>query len=266
MSIDPTAIIHPTAVVEDGAVIGPRTRVGPFCAIGPEVVLGADNDVKSHVAIAGLTTIGDGNRIFPFASLGHVPQDLKYRGERTRLEIGSNNSIREYATLSPGTEGGGGVTRLGDGCLLMMHVHIGHDCIVGSGVVLANAASIGGHAVIGDGAVIGALAGIHQFVRIGTGAMIGGLSAVVADVIPYGTVTGERAHLAGLNLVGLKRRGTDKAAMNGLRAAFSDLFEGQGTLQERIEQVTLEHGENPLVQEVLGFLGEGSSRHLTLPE
>ena len=265
MTIDPSAEVHATAVVEDGAVIGPRTIVGPYCTIGPRVVLGADNDLKSHVALAGTTAIGDGNRIFPFASIGHVPQDLKYRGEDTRLEIGANNTIRENATLNPGTEGGGGLTRIGDGNLLMMHVHIGHDCRLGNGIVLANAASIGGHTEIGDGAVIGALAGVHQFCRIGEGAMIGGLSAVVADVIPFGTVAGERAHLAGLNLVGLKRRGLEKATISGLRAAYGALFAAEGTLQERADAVAEAHGDNPLVQTVLAFLAEGSSRHVTTP-
>ncbi len=266
MSIDPSAQIHPTSVVEDGAVIGPDCKIGPLCTIGPEVMLGAGVELKSHVALAGWTHIGDGTTIWPFASIGHRPQDLKFAGERTQLVIGKNNMIREHVTMNPGTEGGGGVTRVGDGGLYMMGVHVGHDCMVGNGVVLANNASLGGHCIIGDNVVIGALAGVHQFCRIGRGAMIGGLAAVVSDVIPFGTVMGDRASLAGLNLVGLRRRGADKAEIQGLRAAFTELFSGDGSLHERAAEISARYPQNSLVQTVTEFMSSETSRHFTTPD
>ena len=189
--------------------------------------------LHSHVAVAGRTTIGEATEVFPFASLGHQPQDLKYRGEPVELVIGARNRIREHVTMNPGTAGGGGVTRVGDDCLFMMSTHVAHDCLIGDGVIMANNATLAGHVEIGDQAVLGGLCAVHQHVRIGRGAMIGGLAGVVADVIPYGSVIGERAHLAGLNLVGLKRRGAGRDDIHGLRAAFGEMFEGEGTLQER---------------------------------
>lgn len=265
MSVDPTAKVHRLACVEDGARIGPGCIIGPFAMVGPDVTLDANVELKSHAVVDGWTRIGEGTVIFPFASIGHVPQDLKFAGERTRLEIGRGNRIREHVTMNPGTEGGGGLTRVGDGGLYMMGVHVGHDCIVGNNVILANNASLGGHCVIEDNVVIGALAGVHQFCRIGRGAMIGGLAAVVADVIPFGTVTGERASLEGLNLVGLKRRGIDKAEINGLRTAFRMLFSGSGSLRDRAAGLRAEHAANPLVQEVCDFILDDSARHMTVP-
>ena len=265
MAIDSSASVHPTAIVEDGATIGAGARVGPYCVIGPEVVLGEGVVLESHVAVAGITRVGPGTRIFPFASIGHAPQDLKYHGERTELIIGANNRIREHVTMNPGTEGGGGVTRVGDGGLFMMSVHVGHDCDVGNGVILANNATLAGHVVLGDNVVLGGLAAVHQFVRIGRGAMIGGLAGVVADVIPYGSVIGERAHLAGLNLVGLKRRGAERGQIHGLRAAFGEIFAEEGTLSERVEAAAAKHAGNPLVEEVLGFITAQSSRSFTVP-
>ncbi len=263
-----TAEIHPSAVVEDGAVIGRGCRIGPFCFVGGGVVLGRDVELVSHVAVTGDTRIGSDTCIWPFASIGHRPQDLKFRGEKTRLEIGARNMIREYVTMNPGTEGGGGLTRVGDGGLFMMGVHIGHDARVGDGVIMANYASLGGHCEVGDHAVIGALAGIHQFVRIGQGAMIGGLSAVVSDIIPYGSVAGERAHLIGLNLVGLKRRSVDRAQVKGLRDAYAALFEDEagGALRERLAALAGVHEGNPLVDEMLAFLSGDTARHFTVPK
>ncbi len=265
MTIDATADVHPTAVIEPGAVIGPRCRIGPYCVIGPEVVLAGDNHLHSHVVVAGITRIGEGTHIFPFASVGTAPQDLKYAGERTELIIGARNRIREYATMSPGTAGGGGVTRIGDGGLFMMHTHIGHDCQIGNGVILSNCATLAGHCVVEDQVILGGMAGVHQFVRIGRGAMIGGMSGVEKDVIPFGLVAGERAHLAGLNLVGLKRRGTDRAAIHGLRSAFDQIFESGGTLRDRVAAAAADHADNPLVAEVVRFMTAESSRSLTLP-
>ena len=266
MGIDPSADIHHLAAVDAAATVGPGCKIGPFAVVGPEVSLGQGVELKSHAVVEGWTTVGDGTVIFPFASIGHVPQDLKFGGERTKLEIGAGNRIREYVTMNPGTEGGGGLTKVGDGGLYMMGVHVGHDCIVGNNVILANNASLGGHCIIEDNVVIGALAGIHQFCRVGHGAMIGGLAAVVADVIPYGTVMGERATLEGLNLVGLKRRGVDKSEINGLRNAFKMLFSGSGSLRERAASLQAEYASNALVQEVCDFLLSDTQRHVTTPK
>jgi UDP-N-acetylglucosamine acyltransferase len=265
MTVDPTAEIHATAVVEPGAAIAAGCRIGPFCVIGPEVVLGPRVTLHSHVAIAGRTTIGEDTTIWPFASIGHAPQDMKYQGERTELVIGARNRIREYATMSPGTAGGGGITRIGDDSLFMMHTHIGHDCVVGNHVVMSNCATIAGHVIVEDNVVMGGMAGIHQFVRLGRGAMIGGLAGVVADVIPYGTVHGERAHLMGLNLVGLKRRNADREEIAGLRTAYQEMFEGDGTFMERVQGVADRHAGNPLVEDVVRFVTSESARSFTLP-
>ncbi|PZQ49404.1 MAG: acyl-[acyl-carrier-protein]--UDP-N-acetylglucosamine O-acyltransferase [Rhodovulum sulfidophilum] len=264
MTLHPSSI-HPTAIVGEGADIGAGVRIGPYCVVGSEVVLGEGVVLHSHVAVAGVTRIGAGTQIFPFASIGHAPQDLKYAGERTELVIGANNRIREHVTMNPGTQGGGGVTRVGDGNLFMMSVHIGHDCQVGSGVIMANNATLAGHVVVEDNVILGGLAAVHQFVRIGRGAMIGGLAGVVADVIPYGSVIGERAHLAGLNLVGLKRRGAERAEIHGLRAAFGEIFAAEGTLQDRVDAAAAKHAGNALVEEVLRFITAESSRSFTVP-
>jgi UDP-N-acetylglucosamine acyltransferase len=265
MLIDSSASIHPTAVIEPGARIGAGCAIGPLCVVGPEVTLHRGVALKSHVVVAGWTEVGADTVIFPFASIGHIPQDLKYDGERTQLRIGARNRIREYVTMNPGTRGGGGLTRVGDDGLYMMGVHVGHDSLVGNGVIMANNASLGGHCVISDNVVIGALAGIHQYCRVGQGAMIGGLAAVVGDVIPYGTITGERAHLSGLNLVGLRRRGVDKSDINGLRAAFKALFEGQGNLKERAARVQVQYAGNALVTEITGFVLSQSDRSISTP-
>lgn len=257
--------IHPTAVVAEGAVLGPGVMVGPYCVIGPEVRLAANVTLKSHVVVDGDTKIGEGTVIFPFASIGGVPQDLKFRGETSRLRIGANNTIRESVTMNPGTEGGGMVTRVGDGNLFMVNVHVAHDCQVGDGNVFANNVSLAGHVIVEDNVVIGGHAGVHQFVRIGRGAMVGVLSAVLADVIPYGTVTGDAAKLGGLNLVGLKRRGASKDEMNGLRAAFKTLFGETGTLKERAEAVKGEFTGNRLVDTVTAFILSESDRSFCQP-
>jgi UDP-N-acetylglucosamine acyltransferase len=260
------AEIHPTAVIAEGARIGEGCRIGPYCVIGPDVVLGEGCELGPHVVIDGHTSLGPGCRLFPFASLGQPPQDLRYRGEATRLEIGARTVIREYASLSPGTPHGGGVTRVGSDCYLMINSHIGHDCRVGDRVIMANCVSLAGHVEVGDGANIGGLSGIHQRVRIGRGAMIGGLSAVSADVVPHGMVAGDRARLIGLNLVGLKRAGHDRPTLAGLRAAFADMFGGTGTFAERVRAAAAgAHAGNPLVQEIAAFVLEGSNRSFTMP-
>lgn len=260
-----SANIHPSAIVDPGARIGAGVEIGPFCVVGPHVVLGDYVRLISHVAIDGRTTIGEGTIVYPFASLGHAPQDLKYKGEPSELIIGRHNRIRENVTMNTGTEGGGMVTRVGDGGLFMVGVHVGHDCIVGNNVIFANNATLGGHVVVGDYAVLGGLSAVHQFVRIGAHAMIGGMSGVEADVIPYGLVKGDRAFLAGLNLVGLQRRGFAKEDIHALRAAFRRLFEGDGQMADRIAAVTAEAGGVQAVADILSFLADRGSRALTQP-
>jgi UDP-N-acetylglucosamine acyltransferase len=265
MSIDQSAKIHSSSVVEEGAKIGANTVVGPFCHIGPEVTLGIGVELKSHVVVSGWTDVGNDTIIFPFASIGHMPQDLKFNGEVTKLEIGERNRIREYVTMNPGTVGGGRLTKVGNDGLFMMGVHIGHDCMVGNRVILANNASLGGHCIIEDSVVIGALAGVHQFCRVGRGAMIGGLSAVVADVIPMGMVLGDRASLDGLNLVGLKRAGAKKTDINGLRAAYKSIFMSSTTIKESTTPALKLHAGNLLVEELIEFITSETSRSLTIP-
>lgn len=260
-----SANIHPSAVVDAAARIGTGVEIGPFCVVGPHVVLGDYVRLVSHVCIDGRTNIGEGTIVYPFASLGHAPQDLKYKGEPSELIIGRHNRIRENVTMNTGTEGGGMVTRIGDGGLFMVGVHIGHDCQVGDNVIFANNATLGGHVVVGDHAVLGGLSAVHQFVRIGAHAMIGGMSGVEADVIPYGMVKGDRAFLAGLNLVGLQRRGFAKDDIHALRAAFRQLFEGEGQMAERIASVAAEAGDIPAVADLLAFFHDRGSRALTLP-
>lgn len=265
MTDNPKTTIHPTAIVEDGAVIGEGVRIGPFCVVGPEVVLGPEVELVSHVAVAGVTTIGHGTRIWPFASIGHQPQDLKYRGERTELIIGARNMIREHVTMNPGTEGGGGVTRVGDGGLFMVGVHLGHDCSIGNNVVLANNATLAGHVQVGDQVIIGGLSAVHQFCRIGRGAMVGGVTGVERDVIPYGSVLGARAYLGGLNLIGLKRRDVPREVIHGVRAAFREIFRGEGSLASRAVAAGEKYTGNPVVREIVDFIAADSSRSFCTP-
>ncbi len=266
MTIADTAQIHPTAIIDAGAVIGANTRIGPYSIIGPEVVLGAGLNVAAHVVIDGQTTIGDGTRVYPFASLGSDPQDLKFKGERTRLEIGENVLIREHVTMNPGTEGGGGLTRVGNACLFMVGTHVAHDCMVGNNVILANNATLAGHVEVGDFAVLGGICGIHQFVRIGAHAMVGGMTGVERDVIPYGSVLGDRAHLAGLNLLGMKRRGFDREQIHALRATYRAIFEGaEGSLQDRVQALADQPAEGA-AREMLDFILAGGNRRFCVPE
>lgn len=258
--------IHQTAIVDDKATIGTEVVIGPYCIVGPGVTLGDGVVLRSHVVVDGHTTVGAGTQIYPFASIGLPPQDLKYKGEASRLIIGRNNVIREYVTMNPGTEGGGMETRVGDNGLYMIGVHIAHDCHVGNSVIMANNATLAGHVVVEDFAVIGGLAAVHQFVRIGAHAMIGGLSGVEQDVIPYGSVMGERASLSGLNIVGMKRRGFAREAIHGLRSAFKEIFDEEGTLGDRVDLVADEYAGNEAVSQVVEFIRGESSRGLTRPK
>lgn len=258
----PAPIVHATAIVADGAVLGPGVNVGPYAVIGPHVRIGAGTRVGPHAVIEGHTTIGRDNRIFQFASVGADPQDLKYRGEDSRLEIGDRNIIREFATLSVGTTGGGMVTRVGNDTLLMNYAHVGHDCQVGSHCVLANGATLAGHVTIGDWVIVGGLAAIHQFVRVGESAILSGGAMAVHDVPPFCNASGDRAKLRGINLIGLKRRGFDATRMRAIKRAYRLLFVTQLPFAEARARASAELGGNPDVELMLAFLAD-SSRGVT---
>jgi UDP-N-acetylglucosamine acyltransferase len=254
--------IDPRAAVAPGARLGRGVVVGPWCTVGPDVVLGDHVRLISHAVIDGNTRIGEGTTVYPFATVGMAPQDLKYKGEPTETEIGAHTIIREHVTIHRGTVTGTGITRVGARCLLMAVVHVAHDCALGDGVVAANNVVMGGHVKIGDGAVIGGAAALHQFVRIGRGAMVGGVSGVEADVIPFGMVIGNRARLVGLNVVGLRRRGLPRESIAALRHAFRGLFGGPGAYAERLAELQTTPGPDPLVAEMLAFVTAPSHRGL----
>lgn len=259
------AEIHATALVDSKARLAAGARIGPYCVIGPDVEIGEDAELLSHVVVAGHTRVGARTRIFPFASVGHPPQDLKFAGERTELVIGEDNVIREHVTMNPGTVGGGGLTSVGNGCLFMVGSHVAHDCHIGSNVVMANNATLGGHVTVSDRAIIGGLAAVHQFVRIGRQAMIGGMTGVEHDIIPYGLAFGDRARLHGLNVVGLKRSGFGRQEIQTLTKAYRLLFADRDTLAERVEQVAQEFGAARGVADLLDFVRGESSRALCRP-
>ncbi|MFS4583232.1 acyl-ACP--UDP-N-acetylglucosamine O-acyltransferase [Phaeobacter sp. C3_T13_0] len=256
--------IHPSAVVEEGARIGVDCVIGPFCLIGPDAVLGDRVELKSHVVIAGDTEIGEDTTVFSFAVLGEIPQDLKFKGERCKTVIGKRNRIREHVTVNAGTEGGGGVTRIGDDGLFMAGCHIAHDAQIGDRVIVVNSAAVAGHCVLEDDVIIGGLSGIHQWVRIGHGAIIGAVTMVTNDVIPYGLVQAPRGELDGLNLVGLKRRGVQRSDITALRAAFQMLAQGEGTFQERARRLGAE-SDSEYVQEIVDFITGESDRSFLTP-
>ena len=263
--IDASAQIHASAVVEDGAVIGPDCVVGPFSVIGPKVVLREKVEIKSHAVVTGITEIGDETVVFPFASIGEVPQDLKFKGEETRLVIGKRNRIREGVTMNTGTDGGGGVTRVGDDGLFMAGAHVAHDSLVGDRVIMVNNSALAGHCVIGDDVIIGGLSGIHQWVRIGRGAIIGAVTMVTNDVIPHGLVQGPRGVLDGLNLVGLKRKGVPRSDITALRAAYQMLAQGEGTFHDRAKRLS-DDTESDYVREVADFVLGASDRSFLTPD
>ncbi len=260
------ASIHPTAIVAHGAELGPGVEVGPFCTVGPNVVIEAGAKLVSHVVVDGHSRIGEGVQLFPFCTVGMAPQDLKYRDEPTGCEIGARTLVREHCTIHRGTATGVGVTRVGADCMLMAVVHIAHDCQLGNNVIVANNAVMGGHVTIGDHAVVGGAAAIHQFVRIGRAAMIGGVSGVEGDVIPFGSVIGNRARLAALNVVGLRRRGFDKEAVQRLHVTFRMLYGKKGVFAQRLKATRAALGDDPLVAEVLAFIDAPSHRGLIRAE
>ena len=256
-------LIHPSAVISPGAELAEGVEIGPFCVIGPQVRLHAGVRLKSHVVVAGDTEVGEGTTIFPFASIGEVPQDLKFRGEDTRLVIGARNRIREHVTMNPGTEGGGGLTTVGDEGLFMTGCHVAHDCRIGDRVILVNHVAIAGHCILGDDVIVGGLSGVHQFVRIGRGAMIGALSMVTADVIPFGLVQGPRAGLHGLNLVGLKRRGASRGDIAALRGLLAEL--GAGNFRDGARARAEGAAPTGMEREVLDFILGPSDRSFLTP-
>lgn len=259
------ANIHATAVVDPSAKLGTNVEIGPFCVIGPDVELGEGVVVHSHAVITGRTTLGPECKVFPFASIGQAPQDVKFHGEPSTLTIGAKTIIREHATVNPGTEGGHMSTKVGSNCLLMIGAHVAHDCEVGNSVTLVNGATLGGHVTIGDGAIIGGLSAVHQFVRIGAYAFIGGMSGITADVIPFGMAIGNRANLCGLNIVGLKRKRFPRDQIHELRQAYRMLFSTEGTLKERLEDVESMFSTNPLTKQVIEFIKTQSDRQFCVP-
>ena len=257
-------MIHKTAIINNKAKISESAEIGPYAVIGPNVVIQDNVKIHSHVNINGNTIIGKNNQIYPFASIGNDPQDLKYNGEETKLIIGENNKIREYVTINPGTVGGGGITSIGNNCLLMISSHIAHDCKVGNGVIIANNVPLGGHAIIEDNVVIGGNSAVQQFTRIGKMAMIGGMTGVLHDVIPYGLSTGNRNSLQGLNLIGLRRAKFDNKDILGLSEAYKEIFATKN-INENINKLNGSFQENPLVKEVIEFITKDKKRSICTP-
>jgi UDP-N-acetylglucosamine acyltransferase len=260
------AQIHPTAIVAPGAKLAEDVFIGPYSVVGEHVALGAGVVLRSHVVVDGRTTIGAGTRVFPFASIGLEPQDLKYAGEESLLVVGCRNTIREHVTINPGTTGGGMVTRVGDDCLFMVGAHIAHDCQIADHVVMANNATLAGHVVVEDYAVLGGLCAVHQFVRIGKHAMIGGMSGVERDVIPYGQVIGDRARLTGLNIIGMQRRGFSREDIQGLRNAYQFLFFSEGTLSDRVVEAADRFAGIGPAEDIIAFIRADSSRAICQPK
>lgn len=253
-------MIHPTAIISQGAVIGVGVKIGPFCTVGPQVVLEDGVELVSHVVVDGRTRIGAEAKLFPFCTVGLAPQDLKYNGEETETVIGPRTQIREHGSIHRGTVTGTGITRVGADCLLMAVVHVAHDCTVGDGVIMSNNVVLGGHVEVGDRAVLGGTAAVLQFVRIGTGAMVGGLTGVTADITPYCFAFGPRAQMVGLNVIGLRRRGLDKAQLHLVRAAHKFIFAGPGVLADRLVAARTKFEGDPYVAQMLDFMAT-PSRH-----
>ncbi len=258
--------VHHTAIVDAKATLAEDVEIGPYSLVGPNVTLGRGVRLISHVILEGITQIGDGCVIHAFSNLGGPPQDMGYRGEPTRLDIGKNNVIREHVTMHCGTAKGRGVTTVGSHGFFMVGVHVGHDCVVGDHVAMANTATLGGHVVVEDHVIMGGLSAVHQHTRIGRHAFVGGMAGVNHDVIPFGNVWGNHAHLEGLNLVGLKRRGFARETINTLRAAYRMLFAEEGTFQERLEDTAVAYAASPEVMEIVDFIRADSGRPLTTPQ
>ena len=257
--------IDATARVADGARIGDGVEIGPYCVVGPHVELKDGVRLIGQVNITGATTVGEGTVVYPFASLGTSPQSVHYRGEPTQLVIGARCEVREGVTMNIGTKAGGGITRVGERCFFMVGSHVAHDCNVGDDVTFANNAVLGGHVGVGSDTFIGGNAAIHQFVQIGEGVMVGGVSGVTGNIVPFGFAKGQIAALAGLNVVGLRRRGVTRAALHQLRKAYQGLFFGDGVFADRIDVVAAEFADDPLVQKIVAFVRAGGKRPLMHP-
>ena len=258
-------MIHKSSVIDSKAKISKNIKIGPFCYVGPNVILDDNVELISNVHIEGNTKVGKGTRIFPFASIGTQPQDLKFKGEKNSLEIGENNLIREYVTINPGTEGGGSKTTIGNNCLFMISSHIAHDCKVGNEVVIANNVPLGGHVTIEDSVVIGGNSAVQQFTRIGRLAMIGGMTGVLKDVIPFSLSIGNRNHLEGLNLIGLRRKKYENQKIMGLSKAYKEIFASKN-LHENLSKINGEHKGNELVNEVIAFIEKDKKRPICSPQ
>jgi UDP-N-acetylglucosamine acyltransferase len=257
-------MIHKTAIVDPKARISPTVKIGPFSIIGPNVEINDNTEIQSHVSIMGNTIIGKDNKIYSFSSIGNDPQDLKYRGEDTKLEIGDNNKIREYVTINPGTQGGGGLTKIGNNCLFMVSSHIAHDCMVGNNAILANNVPLGGHAEIQDNVIIGGNSAVQQFTRVGKFAMIGGMCGVVRDVIPYGIAHGNRSILHGLNLIGLRRKNISNKEIMILSDAYKEIFKTEN-LTQNLNNLSSDLKKNELVLEVVNFIEKDRKRPICTP-
>ena len=257
-------MIHKSSVIDPKAKISKNIKIGPFCYVGPNVILDNNVELISNVHIEGNTKVGKGTRIFPFASIGTQPQDLKFKGEKNSLEIGENNLIREYVTINPGTEAGGGITKIGNKCLFMISSHVAHDCKIGNNVVIANNVPLGGHVTIEDSVIIGGNSAVQQFTRIGRLAMVGGMTGVLKDVIPFGLSFGNRNYLKGLNLIGLRRSKYDNKKIIELGAAFKKIFSSRN-LHENLSKINGEYKENDLVKEVINFIEKDKKRPICTP-
>ena len=257
-------MIHKTAIVDTKAKISSNVSIGAYSVIGSGVEIEENTTIDSHVSIIGNTKIGKNNKIYPFASIGNDPQDLKFDGEQTKLEIGNNNKIREYVTINPGTKGGGGLTKVGNNCLFMVSSHIAHDCFVGDNVILANNVPLGGHARIEENVIIGGNSAVQQFTRVGKSAMIGGMCGVVRDIIPYGIAHGNRSVLQGLNLIGLRRKNIPNKEIMTLSEAYKEIFKNEN-LTENLKNLSQEYKKNELVNEVINFLEKDKKRPICTP-
>lgn len=254
-------LIHPSSIIDPAAKLGKNVKIGPFSVVGPNVILGDNVELKSHIVIDGCTTIGDESIIFPFASIGTAPQDLKYAGEASKVVIGKKNIIREYVTIQPGTKAGGMITEVGDNNLFMIGTHIAHDCKIGNNCIFANNATLAGHVTVGDNAVIGGLAAVRQYVRIGQGAMIGGLSGVAQDVLPYSTIVSEKPKVDSINILGMKRKGFSIEEIQAVGEVIETLFDrGRGTMLERITALRNKYAEIDAVKLILDFVESQESK------
>ncbi len=258
-------MIHSSSIIDKDALIGKDVKIGPFCYIGPKVQIADNVELISNIHIEGNTKIGKGTKIYPFASIGTFPQDLKYKGEKNSLEIGENNIIREYVTINPGTKGGGEKTIIGNNCLLMISSHVAHDCKIGNNVVIANNVPLGGHVTVEDSVVIGGNSAVQQFTRIGRLAMIGGMTGVLKDVIPFGLSFGNRNYLRGINLIGLKRKKYENKKIMELDTAYKKIFSSKN-LHENLSEINGEYKDNDLVTEVINFISKDKKRPICSPQ